>query len=126
MQKNHKLTAIAVITISVLLLVAYTSFYLKIDTEQVYIKYSTEQANKDAEMAIKQENIFLYSTGTIACSPAVESKYVKLAISLPSKPLACGCVIEDYILRRAQERYAKTFNRRIIKHVKSQISKASY
>ena len=126
MQRNYKLSVIAVITFSVFLLVAFTSIYLTKNTEQVYTEYSTEQAIKDAEMAIKQKDIYVYATGTIACSPAVESKYVKLAISLPSKPLACGCVIDDYKLRRAQERYAKTFNRRIMKHVKSQISKASY
>ena len=121
MQKIYKLSAIAVITIFMISLIAYTSTYLISKTGQVYKEYSTEQAIKDAEAAIKQKDIFVYVTGTIACSPAVDRKYAKLAESLPTKPLACGCAIEDYKLRQAQERYARTYNRRIMQHVKSQI-----
>jgi hypothetical protein len=118
MRKIYKLTTVTVVTISVFLLFAYTSIYLKSNTDLLYQQYSMEQAIKDAEMAIKQKDIFVYVTGTIACSPAVERKYTNLAESLPWKPLACGCVIDDYKLRRVQERYARTFNRMIMQHVK--------
>jgi hypothetical protein len=121
MRKIYKLTTVTVVTISAFLLFAYISIYLKSNTDQLYQQYSTKQAIKDAEMAIKRKDIFVYVTGTIACSPAVERKYANLAESLPSKPLACGCVIGDYKLRRAQERYARTFNRMIMQHVKSHI-----
>jgi hypothetical protein len=120
-RKIYNITAMAVIIISVLLLAAYNAIYLKNKTDLIYAEYTREQAIKDAEEAIKRQDIFVYVTGTIACKPAVESKYAELAKSLPSKPLACGCVIDDYKLRRVQVRYARTYNRLIMKHVWSRI-----
>ena len=69
-------------------------------------------AVQDAERAVAAGKPFLYSSGGFVCRPVYDAKYRSLAQGLPTKTLACGCVLNGLSL--VQAAYARVFNERVL------------
>jgi hypothetical protein len=82
------------------------------------LPWSLANAQSDADAVIRRGRVFVYSTGGIACLPAVAESDMELAQSLPQHFVACGCIISDFELLQAQVEYARAFNQRILEWVK--------
>ena len=78
-------------------------------------RWSAESAQRNATVAVRKGDPYLYSSGGFVCSPKYRAEYKPVAKGVMVKPLACGCVIDMFNIEGLnQMQYAEQFNNRIL------------
>lgn len=78
-------------------------------------QWSAESAQRNATIAVRKGEPYLYSSGGFICSPKYRAEYKSIARGLAVKSLGCGCAIDVFNRHGvSQIRYAEQFNNRIL------------
>ncbi|WP_417517740.1 hypothetical protein [Marinobacter sp.] len=85
------------------------------DSSFTAARWSAESAQRNAAVAFRRGEPYLYSSGGFVCSPKYRAEYKAIAKGLAVKSFACGCVIDVFNAEGfSQARYAEHFNNRIL------------
>lgn len=85
------------------------------DSSNTEARWSAESAQRNATIAVRNGEPYLYSSGGFICSPKYRAEYKAIAKGLAVKSLACGCAIDLFNNQDfSQMRYAEQFNNRVL------------
>ncbi|PCI67064.1 MAG: hypothetical protein COB26_10240 [Piscirickettsiaceae bacterium] len=103
----------------IIILLFCTTFVPAVSAQELVqvSRWSIDMARQDAAQAIKNNTLFLYSSGGIVCYPKADSRYKEFIKLLPVETLACGCSILDIGKELAQMEYALFFNNTVLDYV---------